>query len=328
MELLSGDSAVIDVINAYRTHQEERRLSVRTIEDNNGRLNQFVEFVGNVPLNKIKPAQIHDYFVYMRDERGLSEATRGNRKSTLRAFFNWCVKEKLITYENDPSHILLDNQAHKYSFEPKAHQAVEDEYLTAVLRSLPSYLAESGYSEMSVRDSLIVSLTADSAVRRKAIWSIRRRDMLQAVTSSGPIYVVYSVLGKTGTEKVRFFEETASIARMYLNLIPKTAVWLFENPATNARYRIDGLRKSFTRLCKFAGVPPFLFQSVRKRDVMDAIKASGDITVGQRYAGHKSSRTTQVYYNLIKDEEIGGFAAQISTKRRGGGDDLMGGFFG
>jgi len=323
-------------VSFYLSDMRERLLSLRTVESVSNRLDDFVSVAGRVLLVDVTKHDVHNYFVHLKHERGLADGTLASRKSTLRAFFNFAIKQRWVTYEQNPTQILIDNHQHRYSFDPVHREPADIECITAVLDAIPKYLASSGYSERAVRDALIVSITVDSGGRRKAVWSIRRVDMIKSLDScrlnrfKQKTYHVISNTGKTGSEYLRFYEDTANLARMYLNIQYTAAVWLFENPQTRRRYRIDYLQSSFKRLCDYADVPVFRFQATRKRNVTDVIEEGKDQKLGQSYANHRDIRSTQSAYNTITRERVDDVAGKLAAERRKKppDDDIPAEFFG
>lgn len=325
-------------IDLYLSDLAEKRRSAYTQKTINSRMSDFKSFLESDDgweLVDITSDHIHDYFEYMKKVRGLADGTLAGRKSTLRSFFTFAMKNGWVSFEDNPTHVLVDNHQHRYSYEPVNRLDVPENDLVQVLQQIPNYLTHHDYSERALRDSLIVALTADSAARRQAIWSIRKKDIKAALSKGRKnkhgqlVYHVSSIEGKTGSELIRFYEDTASLVHLYLEMQHKSAVWLLENPQTRKRYRIDGLHRSFVRLCKFAKVPVFRFHSVRKRDVIDAIESGGDQKLGQIYAGHRSQTSTQNAYNLLRRSRVDDVAGQLAMKRRGasGASDLVNDFF-
>lgn len=311
------------VVEMYLLWLREQQYSAAHLTTVEIRLGRFLEPHQQKQLAAVTREDVTAFFVDLK-AAGLASATLAGYKSTLRAFWRWCRHRTRKYTDDDPTDILLAREnrgRHSYSYEPQSRTAVNDDHFQAVMASLESFAAHRGYSPRDVRDALIISLTADSAGRRGEIWNVTKKQLElslergKVLKNGRTVYRVHSE-GKTGPVKLRFFDETAALARRWLNLLPETAVWAFVNLRTGQRLRRDAMVLAFNRACKFAGVPTFRFHSVRKRQVTDVIEDTGDPKVGQKYANHRSPRTTQIYYNDLADNRVDEAAAALSERRR------------
>lgn len=315
-----------DAFSLYMRRLEDAGSSQSHIVSVRGRLGRFIASRGALPLANVTASQIHTHFLSLAND-GLAVGTLAGHKSTHRAFWNWCQAEGYITH--NPADVLR-RQEHDYTAIPVTRQPADRDDFQRVVAGILQFAAHRNYEPRDVRDALAVSLAVDSSSRRGEIWKLRRADMERALQRGRPLgeRAVYriAVAGKTGTVIVRFFDESAELARRWLLLMPANAAFLFCSLRDGRRLRSDYMGSAFNRLCEFAGVPVFRYQAVRKRVVMDAIVSSGDQKVGQLLAGHKDARTTAVYYNLVQEEFVDAAAANLATQRRGlphaDGDDL------
>lgn len=304
-------------LDAYLVYLAGENYTTTHLNSVRLRLERFVTGRENVPVTAVSKEEIHAHFVAMK-EAGLADGTLAGHKSTHRAFWRWCKRKNWI--EENPSKILKSKR-HAYSFDPVHFQPADEDDFRRVLAALGDFAAHRGYRPRDVRDALIVSLTIDSGKRREEIWNIQRRKMEVALERGRAVggRTIYHVpsSGKTGAVDVRFFDESAELTRRWLLMLSASAIYLFENPQTGERLRVDYIGSAFLRICEFAGVPPFRFQATRKRNVIDISEAAGDAKVAQRLAGHKSIRTTQSHYNMIADKRVDEAAAQLANERRG-----------
>lgn len=320
-------SAAVDAYVAYLVAENYAQTHVQSVKL---RLNRFAQG-RDVLVTAVTGDDIHDHFLAMK-ESGLADGTLAGHKSTHRAFWRWCKKRGLVG--KNPAKVLKGKK-HGYSFEPVHFQPADEDDFRLVVAALPDFAAHRGYRPRDVRDALIVSLTIDSGKRREEVWNIQRRKMEAALgrgraVGGRTIYHVPSS-GKTGAVDVRFFDETAELARRWLLMLPAAATYLLENPQTGERLRIDYIGSAFVRICAFANVPPFRFQATRKRNVIDISESAGDAKIAQRLAGHKSIRTTQAHYNMVADKRVDEAAAQLANERRGprlSGENLADELFG
>lgn len=307
-------------LSRYIRHHEDSGSSPETVRIVRRRVGRLIKTVGDKPIREVSKSDIARHFQGMQDQ-GLADGTLAGHKTTLKAFFRWCKKKKLIN--KNPAKVL-NSRRFRYSFKPvKSRPAPPDDF-QRVIDCLHQYAAHRGYKKPDVRNALIVSLAIDSAARRGEIRNIRRADMASEVSVNRDIYHVLS-RGKTGAVRVRFFEDTAALARLWLPMLDDSAVWLFENPR-GERLQADYMSNCFRPVCKFAGVKTFRFQAIRKRGVIDIIHLTGDQRVGQKFANHKDIKTTQQHYNLFEDEAVDDAAARLARDRRGD-DGLVDDFF-
>lgn len=308
-----------DAVQQYIDWHHSQAHSRWTIISVRSRLKNLVQNLGaERDLAAINSDDIAAHFHHLR-ESGLAIGTLAGHKSTIRAFWNWAVGAGLT--ETDAT-VILKRKRHNYTFDPVHSRAVPHDHLQRVINAIPSFIAARGYRPRDVRDAALLSLTIDSSARRGELHQLRRVDIEHALQrprrlENGRNVYHVSSSGKTGAVRLRFFDETADLLRMWLNLMPDKSVWLWCSLNTGLRLNIHALWLGFKRICRFAGVPPFRFHAVRKRDVTDIIALSGDQKLGQLYAGHADGRTTQRYYNDVQQERVDQAAAHLADRRRG-----------
>ncbi len=319
-----------EALLAYLDHLIERGLSRSHRQSVTGRVGRFTQTHGNIPLTDITPAHIADHFKQLEDA-GLADGTLAGHKSSFRAFWRWLQDRGHIT--TNPT-AVLKQKTFSYSFDPVNHRAADEDAFRAVLSAIPSFIAARDYAPRDVRDALAVSFAADSAARRGEIWSIRRANLEKALRKPTPLpggHVYHlSSRGKTGQSNIRFFDNTADLARMWLNTLPATATFVFASTKTWERLPRDYMNSAFQRVCQFAGVEEFQWQSVRKRVVSDMISLTGNVTAGQMLAGHASVKTTLRYYNEVQQATVDQAASQLARLRNDDApkaDGLAEGFF-
>lgn len=316
-------------VELYLEDLRARQLSRAHIDSVELRLNRFAAGLQNMDLASITGADVAAHFHRLRQVDGLADGTLAGHKSTLRAFWNWCLERGLA--ENNPT-TVLKQKAHSYSYLPVRSRSVPRSDFTAVIAALDNFAAHRDYHQRDVRDAAMLSLVADSSARRGELWELRQRDLADALNRPkivGDGISVYHVItrGKTGVVKIRFFENTAVLLRRWLGLIPSDSPFVFVSLRTGQRLRKDAMWLGFKRICEWVGVPVFRFHATRKRVVTDIIEASGDMKVGQLLANHRSQRTTQEYYNDVQEDRVDAAAARLVSQRDRGDDGLASDFF-
>lgn len=143
------------VINEFLVVQLIRGNSQRTVEYYTLSLNLFVEYVGNMDIEKLNLVDLQNYYIYLKS-RGVSSVTIQTYIRALRAFLNWCYDEDYISVK------LTD----KFKL-PKAKQIYLDvlsDYEIAVL-----FQIFDTKTFLGLRDYCICALMLDSGLRKNEV---------------------------------------------------------------------------------------------------------------------------------------------------------------
>lgn len=320
-----------DAVAKYVEHLEGRNLSDRHVETVVSRLNRFVLPSKEFPADRrerdvstIGRDELREHFRRLK-AGGRSDGTMAGYTSTHKAFWNYLKRKRLITKK--PSRKLK-----KYSYDPVHHRSAPAENVQKVIASLSDFVNHRNQNPRDVRDALAVSLVVDCGGRLGEVRTLLRRDLEVAlaqgrVTGNGRI--VYSIVGhgKTGASALRFFSETADLAHLWLKVDPwPNATYVFVNTRTGELLHRTRFTQAFERVCQFAGVPIFRSHALRKRNVTDILRLTGDLKTGQLYANHKSPEVTTRHYDDIYKEDVDDAAAKLASQRRGD-LDLISQFF-
>ena len=316
-------------LKRYLNYLNKQNYSQRHIETVQYRIKRFVSDVGDLKVNSIKKRDIHTFFIDL-EEAGYSRGTLAGYKSTLRAWFHW-LKKKHHSKRNLSKH--LRGRPYAYSYSPVKSTAVPLAHMIRVIDTLPDYIAHRGRRPRDIRDAALMSLCIDSGARRGELRNIRKSDLIKSldqptITDNNQYIYHISSHGKTGPVIIRYFSETAVYLSEWIHHIPPSSPWVFINLQTGRRLQPSSMHIGFEFICRFAEVPTIRFHAIRKRNITDIIRISGDQKIGQLYAGHSSSITTQQYYNQIQLQYVDEAAAQLSSQRRPNGHQLAFNFFG
>lgn len=312
-------------LSAYIHNLEDEGSSSAHLATVGYRLRPFVEEHSDMDVIDVSARRLQKYFRRLRD--GRADATMAGYASTHRAFWSWCVGEGLIT--ESPA----ANLKH-WSYGPVRRRAAPEQDIITVAASLSRFVSN-GHPR-NLRDALTVSMAIDCGGRIGELRSLKKNELRAALirpahgSAGRDAYMVVGV-GKTGDAPLMFFNETADLARLWLEIDPQpVSVWVFYNLRNGELLRGPSLSRAFARVCDFAGVPTFRSHALRKRNVTNIISATGNVKMGQMYAGHKSSQTTLLHYNDIAEEQVIAAASQVAARRRQAtnGDQLAARFFG
>lgn len=288
--------------------------SPRTIQTIEARLGRFVVHANVADVTEVTPALVAGFFDGLV-EAGLSSATCAGYRATLRAFFKWAKKRGYVG--KNPTKILRERR-YQFSYRPVRSRAAPVDVVAALLVALPGFTSSG--SPRNVRDAALISLAIDSGGRRGELHNLRRADVADALghptaTRSGlTCYTVVST-GKTGQVLLRFYEQTAAYLHAWLAVCPPSP-WVWVSLRTHGRLRVDAMKLGLDRLCDYAGVAHVGWHALRKRVVTDIIELTGDPKVGAAMANHRSTKTTQDYYNDLAGARVDDAGAQLAAQRQ------------
>ncbi len=309
-----------DAYEDYLYFLEDQDFSDRHIETVVSRLTLFIfateEFPSDyrdVAVRNITFRDIRGFFRLLRKE-GRAEATLASHRSTQIAFWNWCIKQGYR--EDNPASKLRKG----WSYEPVIRHAAPPNDVNLVMESLENYAAHRKHKPQDVRDALLVSFLGDNGGRLGEALDVRMSAVATALRNpialpDGGIAHHLPGFGKTGGADMVFFERTARLATVWYKTA-KQFDFAFCNLRTGNKLSYTGATKAFIRICKWVGVPTFRSQALRKRNVTDIVKVSGDWKVGQRYAGHKDIKTTMMHYNDFEREKVDLHAHRLQMERK------------
>ena len=306
-----------DAIDAFLANLLDRALSPSYISSVALRLKRLSDSFPAIPLSDIQERDVNKYFRELK-EVGLAEATRAGHASSVKAFFNFCVRYGFLPYS--PASGLP-----RLSYKPVHRRAAPRDSVLALIKAIPEFAAHRDYHPRDVKEALAVSLGVDSGARLGEIQSLLWSRVHHALERGHLVKegrVVYTIVGygKTEASFLKFFSETATLFSLWEKSNPwKDSNFVFCSLRTGERQQASSLGRAFERICKFADIPPFRSQAVRKRNVTDMIRQTGDWKAGQLLAGHANLKVTMEHYNDIMHEDMDDNVAAMATERRGGG---------
>ncbi|MDT8306078.1 MAG: tyrosine-type recombinase/integrase [Anaerolineae bacterium] len=301
---------VAEAIALYIRDLEIRDTSAAHRRTEQSRLAPFVEEFGSGPIASVTRLTIIRHVKQLSANRGYTLATQASLRKSHRAFWGW-VAQQGWTEENLGDRLKVRRQ----DWKPQMRRAAPESDLIALKAALDPFVERRAQHPQDVRDALFVSLSLDSGARLGAIAALRVTDMENALQRTVAGRYVATSPGKTGRERIVFGSHSARLYHLWMDLRPGRSPYVFVSMRSGRHLLSTSIAKAHPRLCKFAGVPPFRTQAIRKRNVTEVRRHKG-LTVAQRYAGHSDPRTTMIHYDDIDDEEIIEAAAAIDRQRQ------------
>ncbi|MBE2222440.1 MAG: tyrosine-type recombinase/integrase [Anaerolineae bacterium] len=214
-------TTTIDLITSLDLYLN-RGINEKTASNDTHRLLPFCSQFKGVPIQNITPNDIDIWVKKLKLQLG--PVSVESYKQSMKAFFNWCVKNESIPLKSSPAQHLKPKR--KTS---SRYKAANPNDLTKIIKGLQSRIPEIyelkpqrryNTHKLVVRDLLAFSLAMDSGKRLHELASITRRSINTALKN--PILaqngvVVYSAqaFGKTGAANLMFTEYTATIYRFW-----------------------------------------------------------------------------------------------------------------
>ena len=272
---------------------EQRNASAHTIRAYRTDLEEFAKFAGPEELKGLDHALLRAYMAHLY-ERGLSKVSVSRGLSSLRSFFKWMGRERLV--ESNPALLLTAPKLPKHL--PRVPTMEE---MNAVLDA--DVPAESGFPE---RDRLIMELLYGCGIRNSELTGIDLEDIHQR---QGLILV----RGKGKKQRLVPFGETAEDAlRVYR---PKRAALLEqcrraeETALLVNRHGTRLTTRSVGRIVKAIAVAGGLPREVHPHTLRHAfgthmLEEGADLRAIQELLGHERLSTTQRYTQLTTRQVI------------------------
>jgi integrase/recombinase XerC len=273
-------------------------------------LGRFAGYIGPArPLTRIEPEDLDEWIYDLRqvktkyadhpsrpaEHARLSAATVYKRVSTVKSFFNWCVKRNYI--EQSPTRLVsVPNRDSNL-----AGKAITEADLGDVL----------GAARYKPRDWAILLLIVQSACRGGEAAQLRLSDL---DLDNKRAYVRET---KNNEPRYIYFEEEAVEAiRAYLECRPEVDHDFVFASIRGTPMTAASISQMIRRRCEDAGLDPtYGSHSLRHRAALTLFKSGEDPRVIQRYLGHKDMAVTRKYGQEIHDRELHRAAERLKVIR-------------
>ncbi len=270
--------------------QVEKGLAAQTLESYSSDLSRYAVFLKENETTSFSEEDTYlilKHLINLRDE-GLSPRSRARHLVTLRSFYRFLAKEKIIA--KDPAKLI--------DF-PKSGLRLPDTLSAddvAALIEAPDRTTHRG-----IRDAAMIEVLYASGLRVSELISLRMRDVnLDAsfvrVFGKGSKERVIP-MGSYARDKIQFYLQ---YGRPYL-LKGKTSEYLFvareDKPMTR-----QGFWKLLKRYAVKAGISKDISpHTLRHSFATHLLEGGADLRVVQTMLGHSDIATTQIYTHITRD---------------------------
>ncbi len=277
-----------NIINFLEYLKFERHFSENTINSYATDLESFNRYLKSLKQSylSLNKDQIRVYLKYL-DENKYSNKSISRHLSSLRSFYEYLIKEKII-----------DNNIFKSIKNPKVEKKLPNFLDFEDLNKLLNCFDLS--KPLELRNKLVVELLYSTGIRRSELVNITINDIDFNSMS-------IKVLGKGSKERVVYFGEYAyELITKYFNirhtlLMKDKCEYLFINNK-GRRLTISGINnifeKTIKKVCLKNNVTPHV---LRHTFATHMLNEGADIKTVQELLGHSSLSTTSIYTHVSNE---------------------------
>ena len=293
-----------ETVDMFLAHLEmEKGYSLATVAAYGEDLRQFAFFLAGQGISLDTPSTVTATHIrsFMADMHslGLSKTSMGRKLSSLRTFFRFCARLRLVT--------VLPTEGVRNPKQEKRHPKVlnVDQAFALLDTAAPHTQQTPKQQALSARDLALTELLYGSGLRISEALSL---DVNQIVIPENTNVATLSdphvrVLGKGGKERVAPLSDACVTA---------LAAWLMERPSIAAagekalfvgsgggRLNRRVAARIIEHLCKLAGLPETVSPHVLRHSFATHLLENGaDLRSLQELLGHSRLTTTQRYTHL------------------------------
>lgn len=287
-------------ISSYRRHLRAKNRSKLTIDDYEDAINRLAAHYDGADVTELTNHQLGDYIGWMLDS-GLKATTVGIHYRSLRAFFNWAVREEII--ERSPMRGMGEP---KPTDEPV--EVVPDDHIKALLKVC------AGTTYDARRDTAIIRIWCEPGsprVSEMAGLELGDLDLKHdqiTVRGKGDKVRIIPFGAKTGQALDRFLR-----VRAKHNYAKISGLWI---GGTGKAMTASGLTQMLTRRCKQAEIPHIHPHQLRHTAAHNWADAGGSEQDAMVLFGWKSAEMPRRYGRSAKEERAHRAARRASLADR------------
>ncbi len=298
----AGDTLIRDALGEYVLALRAGRKSPRTIEFYQSNIERFIWWAekNNIcprEVGKVEAAHIRRFLMYLdsKENRWGSDAITASRKCSdttisayfraLRAFFNFCEREKFI--QESP---FRAGRISTPTVTKRIVATYTEQDITELLAACQS--TDTGYS---LRDTAILLLMLDTGIRASELCDLRVTDLERGRLK---------VLGKGAKERILPLTPlTEKVIRDYIRRGRRKskAEYLFVNREGQGLTR-NGLYQMVKRRCQQAGIEHAGLHKMRHTFTKMWVSGGGALHALQAMLGHESPVMTLRYGRMWNDD--------------------------
>lgn len=275
-----------DALDDFILEQKARLNTPKTIQDYTEKIDLWIGWVGNHPLEIITVEDMRLYIADMRD-RDLARETIRSYITALKVAWGFWSAEYGI------EDVML--RIKKPIKKKQAPKSISTDDFIKLFESAKGHMA------MDWRNRAIIALLADTGARRGEI--------LRLDTDINVIRRQAQVSGKTGQRTIYWTHYTNKLLFMWLSVRPKCAsdalFVSFTEGRKHARLTGSGLSQLLVRLKKRAGIKgrvnPHAF---RHKFAQEYLKGGGDVITLAHLGGWRDLKTIKEAYAVFDDSEL------------------------
>lgn len=299
-----GPGAAAETVAMFLAHLEmEKGYSGATVTAYGEDLRQFADFTAAQGLSLDAPSSVTSAHIraFMADMHrlGLSKTSMGRKLSSLRTFFRFCARLRLVT--------TLPTDGIRNPKQEKRHPKVlnVDQTFALLNAAAPPETGTPKRHALAARDLALAELLYGSGLRISEALSLNTAQIMVPGTPSphGNADACVRVLGKGGKERVVPLSG-ASVSAL--------AAWLAERPSLaqagekalfvgsgGSRLSRRVAARAIEDLCKKAGLPETISpHALRHSFATHLLENGADLRSLQELLGHSRLTTTQRYTHL------------------------------
>lgn len=265
--------------------ENERNYSIYTVDNYNNDLNLFVSFLEEISINNIKKVDYQVIRIYLTKLYELKYSSKSicRHISSLRSFFKYLVKEKIIF---DNPMLLVSN--------PKQEKKLPNFLYNEDLERLINACDNSNI--FGIRDSLIIELLYSTGIRVSELINIKVNDIRNKEIK---------VFGKGSKERIVLF---GSVCEKKINDYLKVRGKLLKNNRCDYlllnnngnRLTTRGIEYIIEKLARKIGLK-ITPHTLRHTFATHMLNEGADLKCVQELLGHENLQTTSIYTHVTNE---------------------------
>jgi integrase/recombinase XerD len=298
-------------LDGFLVEKRSQGRSEDTIHDYLTNLNRFIQFVKDLPLNRVTDRNLKEFFIYLDNYqfspghtgnpgtlKKLSPKTIKNARTALSSFFAWINSEYGIEMANLPK-----RSATEVPIEPFSPDEIERifkacDYSYHYPKNRKAFKVT---RPTNLRDRAVISILFDTGVRSSELCGMRFRDL------ELENYRIH-ITGKGRKKRTVYIGKSAVRAlwkyhsKRYPKEKPHPDDYLFLDYEDLRPMNRDSVRQLVTGIGERANVPDCHPHRFRHTFACDFLRNGGNLSQLQDLMGHTSLKMTKRYLSVVEKD--------------------------